>query len=140
MVGCEHLPLYLLGSGRASQETAITGSCQQGLLGTCNSFCVWCLYMGWISRWGSLWMASPSVSTPHFVLIFPQKETFKLYLKGPLKLQPSHSGIKKKCRMGTYETEKKSENKHSISICLSELGVPHLSDYFQFYLFIFISE
>ena len=28
MDGCEHPPLYLLGSGRASQETAISGSCQ----------------------------------------------------------------------------------------------------------------
>ena len=28
MVGCEHLPLYLSGSGRASQETTISGSCQ----------------------------------------------------------------------------------------------------------------
>jgi hypothetical protein len=37
MVGCEHLPLYLSGSGKASQETAISGSCQQALLGICNS-------------------------------------------------------------------------------------------------------
>ena len=27
--------------------------------------------MGWIPRWGSLWMAFPSVSAPHFVSIFP---------------------------------------------------------------------
>ena len=27
MVGCEHPPLYLSGSGRASQETAVSGSC-----------------------------------------------------------------------------------------------------------------
>jgi hypothetical protein len=33
MVGCEHLPLYLSGPGRASQETAISGSCQQALPG-----------------------------------------------------------------------------------------------------------
>jgi hypothetical protein len=33
--------------------------------------CVWCLYMGWIPRWISLWMAFPSVSAPHFVSIFP---------------------------------------------------------------------
>jgi hypothetical protein len=37
MVGWEHLPLYLSGSGRASQETAISGSCQQALLGIHNS-------------------------------------------------------------------------------------------------------
>ena len=33
MFGCEHPPLYLSGIGRASQETAISGSCQQALLG-----------------------------------------------------------------------------------------------------------
>ena len=37
IVGCKHSPLYLSGSGRASQETAITGACQQVLLGICNS-------------------------------------------------------------------------------------------------------
>jgi hypothetical protein len=41
VVGCEHLPLYLSGSGRASQETAISGSCQQALLGIHNSVWVW---------------------------------------------------------------------------------------------------
>ena len=60
---CEHLPLYLSGCGRASQETAISGSClQQALLGICNSVWLWWLNMGWISRWSSLWMAFPSVS------------------------------------------------------------------------------
>ena len=39
MVGCEHPPLYLSVSCRASEETAILGSCQQALLGICNS--VW---------------------------------------------------------------------------------------------------
>jgi hypothetical protein len=38
-VGCKHPPLYLSGSGRASQETAISGSCQQVLVGIHN--CVW---------------------------------------------------------------------------------------------------
>jgi len=71
MVGCEHPPLYLSGSGRASQETSIPGSYQHALLGICNSVLVWWLYMGWIPRWSSLWMAFPSVSAPHFVSIFP---------------------------------------------------------------------
>jgi hypothetical protein len=39
MVAYEHLPLYLSGCGRVSQETAISGSCQQTLLGICDS--VW---------------------------------------------------------------------------------------------------
>ena len=37
MDGCEHPLLYLSGSGRASQEPAISGSCQQALVGICNS-------------------------------------------------------------------------------------------------------
>ena len=39
MDGCEHPLLYLSGTGRASQETAIPGSCQQALVGIHNS--VW---------------------------------------------------------------------------------------------------
>jgi hypothetical protein len=65
MVGCKHPTLYLSGSGRASQETAISGSCQQALVGIQNSIWVWWLYVGWIPRWGSLWMVFPSIST-HF--------------------------------------------------------------------------
>jgi len=43
-IGCEHLPLYLSDSGRASQETAISGSCTQALLDILNSVLVWCEY------------------------------------------------------------------------------------------------
>ena len=68
---CEHPLLYLPGTGIASYETAITGSLQQNLSGICNSVCVCCLIMGWIPRWGSLWMAFPSVSPPHVVSVFP---------------------------------------------------------------------
>jgi hypothetical protein len=52
---CEHPLLYLPGTSIASQETAISGSCQQNLVGICNSVWVWWLFMGWIPRWGSLW-------------------------------------------------------------------------------------
>jgi hypothetical protein len=34
---CEHPLLYLPGTGIASQETAISGSCQEGLVGNCNN-------------------------------------------------------------------------------------------------------
>jgi hypothetical protein len=34
---CEHLLLYLPGTGIASQEIAISGPCQQSLSGICNS-------------------------------------------------------------------------------------------------------
>jgi hypothetical protein len=69
MGGCEHPFLYL--PGRASQETARSGSCQQALVGIHNTVWVWRLYMGWIPRWGSLWMVIPSVSAPHFVSVTP---------------------------------------------------------------------
>ena len=52
----EHPLLYLPGIGIASQEIAISGSCQQNLAGLCNSVWVWWLFMGWIPGWGSLWM------------------------------------------------------------------------------------
>jgi hypothetical protein len=44
MTGCKHSPLYLSGSSRASQETAISGSCQQAFLGIYNSVWFWWLY------------------------------------------------------------------------------------------------
>jgi hypothetical protein len=69
MDGYEYPLLYL--SGRASQETALLGSCQQALVGIHNSVWVWWLCMGWIPRWGSLWMVIPSVSAPHFVSVTP---------------------------------------------------------------------
>jgi len=71
MICGEHLPLYVTGLGRASQVTAIPGSCQHALLGICNSVWFWSLYMGWIPRWDSLWMAFPSVSALHLVSVFP---------------------------------------------------------------------
>jgi hypothetical protein len=54
MVGFEHPPRYLSGSGRSSQKTSISGSHQQALPGIRNSVQVWQLCMGWILRWGSL--------------------------------------------------------------------------------------
>ena len=68
---CEHPLLYLSGTGRASQGRAISGSCQRALVGICNSVCVWWLFMGWIPRWGSIWMVIPSVSAPNFVSVTP---------------------------------------------------------------------
>jgi hypothetical protein len=46
MDDCAHPMLYLPGTGRASQETAISGSCQQALVGFHNSVWVWWLFMG----------------------------------------------------------------------------------------------
>jgi hypothetical protein len=68
---CEHSLLYLPGTVIASQETAISGSCQQNLASICNSVWVWWLFMGWIPRWGRLWIVLPSISAPNFVSVTP---------------------------------------------------------------------
>ena len=67
----EHPLLYLPGTGIVSRERAISGSCQQNLSSICNSVWVWWLIMGWIHRFGSLWMVIPSISAPHFVSVTP---------------------------------------------------------------------
>jgi hypothetical protein len=69
MNDCEHPLLYLSGTARASQERAISGSCQQALVGIHNSKWFWWLFMGWIPRWDSHWMVIPSVSASHFVSV-----------------------------------------------------------------------
>jgi hypothetical protein len=76
MDGYENPLLYLSGIGKASQETAKSGSCQQALVGIHNSVWVWLLNMGWISRWGSLWIFIPSISAPHFVSVTPSMSIF----------------------------------------------------------------
>ena len=55
----------------ASQETAISESCQQNLVGICNRVWVWWLFMGWNPGWGILWMVIPSGSAPNFVSVTP---------------------------------------------------------------------
>jgi hypothetical protein len=89
VVGYMHPHLYWSSSGTASHETAIQGSCQQGLLGVGNS--VWDVQMGWIRRWGSLWMAFPSVSALVFVPAFPIDRSnsgliFLRWVGGPIPL------------------------------------------------------
>jgi hypothetical protein len=65
MDDCEHPILYLLGPGRALQETAISSSCQQALVAIC-------LVSGFGGcLWGSLWMVIPSGSAPNFVSVTP---------------------------------------------------------------------
>jgi hypothetical protein len=64
---CEHPLLYFPGTGRALQETALSGSYQQNLVGICNSDWAWLLFMAWIIKWGSLWMVVPSGSSADFL-------------------------------------------------------------------------
>jgi hypothetical protein len=68
---CEHPLLYLPGTRVASQEIAISGSCQLNLARICNSVWVLWLFMRWIPGWGSLWMVLPSVSAQNSVSITP---------------------------------------------------------------------
>jgi hypothetical protein len=68
---CEHPLLYLPGTGKASQEKAISGYYQQNLADICSSVCVWWQIMGWIPSWGSLWMLHPLVSAQTFVSVIP---------------------------------------------------------------------
>jgi hypothetical protein len=57
----------LSGSGKASQETAISGFHQQTLPSIHYKVQVWWLYMGWIPRLGILWVACSS--SGHTVLV-----------------------------------------------------------------------
>jgi hypothetical protein len=63
----EHPLLHLPGTGIASQVIAISLSAQ-----SCwhlPNVWVWWLFMGWIPKWGSLWMAIPSGSALNFVSV-----------------------------------------------------------------------
>lgn len=51
------------------QETTISSSCQESLLGISDSVWVWRLQMGWIPRWGVLFMAFPLVSAPFILFL-----------------------------------------------------------------------
>jgi hypothetical protein len=85
MVDWEFLLLYLSGSGRDSQKTATSGFYQQALPDIHNNVKVWWLYIEWITRWGSICMAFPSFSAPHFVSIFPPGSILFTLLKKSLK-------------------------------------------------------
>ena len=78
----EHPLLYLPGTGTASHETAISGSFQQSLAGICNSVWAWWLIMGWIPRWGSLWIVHPFVLAPNFVFVTPSMGVLFPILRG----------------------------------------------------------
>jgi hypothetical protein len=76
MVGSEHPPLYLSGSGRASQEIAISGFCQQAFFWHSQQ----CL--GLINVYGmdpqvghSLDGLSFILYLTHFVSVFPSVST-----------------------------------------------------------------
>ena len=85
---CEHPLPYLPGTGIASQEKAISGSCQQNFIG--NGVWVWWLYMRWIPRWDSLWMVLTSVSTLTFGSVTPSMDiSFPILRRSELSTLPS---------------------------------------------------
>jgi hypothetical protein len=112
MIGCKCPHLYWSGSGRASQGTAIPGSCQQALLGISNSVSVWCLQMTWIPRWGSLWMTFAPLSP----CIFFKQEQFlvKTFEMGGW-LHPSTGGC-------AYPLDMVSTDSISPMLCISANG------------------
>jgi hypothetical protein len=86
---CEYPLLCLPGTGIVSQETAISGSCQQNLAGICNSVGVWWLIMEWIPRRGSLWMVHPFLSAPNFVFVTPSMGVlFPILRRGEVEERP----------------------------------------------------
>jgi hypothetical protein len=89
---CEHPLLCLPGTGKASQETAISGSFQQNLAGVCNSVCVWWLIMGWIPGCSSLWMVHPFVLALNFVYATPSMDIL-FYILGMKEVSTSWSSF-----------------------------------------------
>ena len=67
MDDCEHPLLYLPGTGRALQETAISGSCQQALVGICL-----------VTGFGCLWGGSPSGAVSGWSLLQALLQTLSL--------------------------------------------------------------
>jgi hypothetical protein len=76
----EHPLLYLLSTGKASQETAISGSFQQNLAGISNSVCVLWLIMRWTPGWDTLCMVHPFILAPNFVSATPSVDILFLIL------------------------------------------------------------
>jgi hypothetical protein len=72
------------------QQTTISDSCQRALLVISSSVCVWWLHMGWIPRWGSLWIAFPSVSAPLFVCLLSYRTHDFQPMEGTTYNGPSH--------------------------------------------------
>jgi hypothetical protein len=70
MGSCEHPLLYLSGSGRASHETAISGSCQQALICIHNSVWFSWLFIEWIPRRAVSALNFVSI-TPSMGILFP---------------------------------------------------------------------
>ena len=69
VIGCKHL--YWSGAGRASQGTALSGYCQQALLGTAKvSVFGACIWDGSLGRAVSVSLFL-LVSAPLFVPVFP---------------------------------------------------------------------
>ena len=65
---CDNSLLYLPGTGIASQEIAISRSCQENLAGICHSICIWWLYRG----------GSPGGTVSGWSFLLPQLRTLPL--------------------------------------------------------------
>ena len=70
----EHPPLYLPGTGRGPQETAISGSLLASTIVSGFGDCLWDGKQGgggFLNKFGSLWVIIPSVSARHLVSVTP---------------------------------------------------------------------
>jgi hypothetical protein len=70
---CKHPLRYFPGTGIASQDRAISGSCQQNLSAILNSVWFWWWFMGWIPGWSSLQIVLPWVSALNIVSVTPSR-------------------------------------------------------------------
>jgi hypothetical protein len=82
----EHRLLYMPGTGKASQETAISWSLQQNLAGVCNSVGIWWLIVGWTLMYRSFWMVHPFILAPNFVSV-----TFSMGIMFPFSVRNEES-------------------------------------------------
>jgi hypothetical protein len=78
MDDCEHPLLYFPGTGKASQETIKSSSCEQNLVGISNSVWIWWLFMEKVPQVGksldehSFSLCSDFVSVnPFLCILFP---------------------------------------------------------------------
>jgi hypothetical protein len=90
MDNCEHPLLYLPGTDKGPQETAISGSCQQALVGICHSVWIWWLFMGWIPKWGSLYSELCLFNSFHGYFVPPSKRILSFWANIRLSVSAYH--------------------------------------------------
>jgi hypothetical protein len=91
----------------------------KALVVTSHSFWVWWLFMGWIPKWGSLWMVVHSVSAPNFVSVTPSMGILFPLLRRILNFWANID-----LSVSAYH------------VCSFVIGLPHQDDILQMYPFV----